>query len=99
MTLSPWHSGVLFAGAVLSAPALWGAFVAGTLPLDQALTRFLVCVVLAWVALNVALPLLVPEEPVGPVPDSPDAVTAGGDAAGSTRAMDPVDGGPVPGTS
>lgn len=94
MSLSPWHSGVLFVGGVLSAPALWGAFAAGTLPVDQALTRFLVCVVLAWVALNVAVPLLVPAEPVGPAADSPD-----GDAADAPRPMDAVDGGVIPGTS
>lgn len=60
MSLSPWHGGVLTAAALVSAPATWSAFVTGSLPVADALTRFLLCVGLCWVALNVSLPLLVP---------------------------------------
>lgn len=81
MPLSPWHGGVLTAAAVLASPAAWSALVLGTLPVADALSRFLWCVVSCWVVLNLVLPLMVPsgradrasgegDVPAGSAPDA-----------------------------
>lgn len=53
MSFSPLSTGVLGAATLVSAPALWLGLVEGSLPLDVALTRYLVAVVLCWAALSV----------------------------------------------
>lgn len=53
MNLSPLSAGVLGAATVVSSPALWLGLVDRTLPLDVALTRYLVALVLCWAALSV----------------------------------------------
>ena len=53
---------VLGGAALVSSPAWWAAFVDGTRAPSFALTRYLVCVVLCWVALQVVSLV------VGPVP-------------------------------
>jgi hypothetical protein len=50
--MSPLSTGVLGAATLVSAPALWLGLVDRTLPLDVALTRYLVAVVLCWAALS-----------------------------------------------
>lgn len=55
MRLSPVNPGVLGTAAVVTSPALWLALVEGTLPLDHALVRFLVAVVLSWLGLSVVV--------------------------------------------
>jgi hypothetical protein len=50
--VSPLSSGVLGAATVVSSPALWLGLVDGTLPLDVALTRYLIALVVCWAALS-----------------------------------------------
>lgn len=60
MSLTPWNGGVLAAAAVVASPALWLSVVEGTLPLGDALTRYLLSVVMCWAALNVVAQLVMP---------------------------------------
>lgn len=60
MSLTPWNGGVLAAAAVVASPALWLSLVEGTLPLGDALTRYLLSVVMCWAALNVVAQLVMP---------------------------------------
>ena len=72
MSVGPLNGFVLGAAAVVSSPALWLSLVEGTLPLDAALTRYLISVALCWAGLNVLIqmtasrpapqPLRAPEE-------------------------------------
>lgn len=55
----PLSGGVLAAAAVVSSPALWGG-VEGTMPIDQALTRYLIAVAICWVVLAVVIDLTFP---------------------------------------
>jgi uncharacterized membrane protein len=48
---------VLGLAALVSAPALWQAYT-GQLPVDQALTRYLIAVVCVWAALSVVMTLV-----------------------------------------
>lgn len=50
--MSPLSSGVLGAATLVSSPALWLALVDRTLPLDVALTRYLIALALCWAALS-----------------------------------------------
>lgn len=51
--MSPLSSRVLGAATLVSSPALWLSLVDRTLPLDVALTRYLVALALCWAALTV----------------------------------------------
>jgi hypothetical protein len=51
--MSPLSTGVLGAATLVSSPALWLGLVDRTLPLDVALTRYLVAVVICWALLSV----------------------------------------------
>lgn len=53
MSLSPLSTGVLGAATLVSSPALWLGLVDRTLPLDVALTRYLIALALCWAALSV----------------------------------------------
>ena len=55
----PLSGGVLAAAAVVSSPALWGGL-EGTMPVDQALTRYLVAVAVCWLVLAVVIDLTFP---------------------------------------
>ncbi|MGN6576166.1 MAG: hypothetical protein ACTHKG_10785 [Nocardioides sp.] len=59
--MSPFSAPVLGGAALMSAPAWWHA-VDGTVPAGEAVTRFLICVAICWVALEVLTTL------VGPAP-------------------------------
>ena len=50
--MSPLSTGVLGAAALVSSPALWLSLVDQTMPLDVALTRYLVALGLCWAALS-----------------------------------------------
>lgn len=50
--MSPLSGKVVGAATLVSSPALWLALVDRTLPLDVALTRYLVALVLCWAALS-----------------------------------------------
>jgi|tagenome__1003787_1003787.scaffolds.fasta_scaffold12651321_1 hypothetical protein len=58
--MSPLSLPVLGAAAVMSSPALYGAFVDGTTTMETALTRFLVCAVLCWVGFSALASLIGP---------------------------------------
>ena len=76
--MSPLSAPVLGGAALVSAPAWWSTFVQGVDPASVALTRFLVSLLVCWVALEVVSMLVGPapvvepvtanaaEEPVGP---------------------------------
>jgi hypothetical protein len=51
--MSPLSPRVLGAATLVSSPALWLGLVDRTLPLDVALSRYLVALVLCWAALSV----------------------------------------------
>jgi hypothetical protein len=71
---------VLLGALALSSPALWRALVEGTDSPTVALTRFLVCGALCWVALSVVAML------VGPAPrPTPSAGDQADDAEGLDR--------------
>ena len=50
--MSPFSPMVLGAGALVTSPAIWDFAVEQSLPLDQALTRYLVAVAISWVLLS-----------------------------------------------
>lgn len=58
--MSPTSGVVLAAAAVVSSPALWLALVEGTMPVDVALTRYLLAVVVCWAALSLVTALAWP---------------------------------------
>lgn len=62
MSISPVHGAVLGAAAVVASPALWLTVVEGTLPLSDALLRYLLSVLLCWAALNVVGQLAFPSQ-------------------------------------
>ncbi|MGA8208630.1 MAG: hypothetical protein WB441_01465 [Nocardioidaceae bacterium] len=67
----------------MSAPALWGAFVAGSTTAETAMTRFFVSALLCWAGLAVVSLL------VGPAPRSrtaAEAVAATDDSTATTDA-------------
>ena len=51
--MNPLSPQVLGAATLVSSPALWLGLVDRTLPLDVALTRYLVALILCWAALSV----------------------------------------------
>ena len=51
--MSPLSPAVLTAATVVSSPALWSALVDQTMPLDVALTRYLVAVLICWAVIGV----------------------------------------------
>ncbi len=75
--MSPLSTSVLAGGALLASPALYQSLVDGTLPLDVALTRFLVALVACWLALTVLTEFVLPR----PDPEKGGETTA--------RAADP----------
>ena len=50
--LNPISGVVLLVAAVVASPALWGAFVEGSIPVDAALTRYLIVVGITWACLS-----------------------------------------------
>jgi hypothetical protein len=83
VVVSPFSAPVLGGAALISAPAWWNA-VEGTVSAGEAVTRFLICVAICWVALEVLTTI------VGPAP----ARTAeGGEGAGHAdeSAGDPLE--------
>ena len=51
--MSPLSTRVIGAATVVSSPALWLGLVDRTLPLDVALTRYLIALVVCWAAMSV----------------------------------------------
>ncbi len=71
---------VLGGAALVSSPAWWAAFVDGTRAPDFALSRYLVSVLLCWVALEVVALIVGPVEPAPEPEESPEQ--GGHDAQG-----------------
>lgn len=67
--MSPLSLPVLAGAAIVTAPTMWRALVEGTAPVEVALSRYLVSVLLCWAALGLVAML------VGP-PPRPEAATA-----------------------
>lgn len=58
--MSPLSGSVLVGAAVVASPALWSSLVDGALPLDVALTRYLIAVVICWVLISLVAELAFP---------------------------------------
>lgn len=80
--MSPFSAPVLGGAALMSAPAWWHA-VDGTVPAGDAVTRFLICVAICWVALEVLTTL------VGPAPAPARGAGEGADG-GEESSADPA---------
>ena len=80
---SPFSGIVLGSGALLASPALWDAFVDGTLSMDTAVIRLVVAIVVSWIGISMLGSLLA--QTAEPVPQQ-DQVP---------RALPGIDG-PVP---
>lgn len=74
--MSPFSAPVLGGAALLTGPSWWNV-VQGTAPVSEAVIRFLICVAVCWVALELLAVL------VGPAPRS---VGEGADAEESAEA-------------
>lgn len=85
--MSPLSGPVLGAAAVVTAPALWHAFVSGTQAPDVAMSRFLVAVVVCWAALSVVADFAFPVTGKGSKTDADQQRRADG-----SRPGDPADG-------
>ena len=67
--MSPFSGGVIAAAAGVASPALWSSFVDGSMPMDVALTRFLIAVPVSWILLSLVAELAFPAPgSVRPVP-------------------------------
>lgn len=69
--MSPFSAPVLMGAALVSSPALWNV-IQGTAPAEVALTRYLVSVLLCWLALAVVAFVVGPVPP----PSTPEATEA-----------------------
>lgn len=58
--MSPLSPLVLGGAALLVSPALWAGFVDGTLPVDVALTRYLIAVGICWAMFSVVADFAAP---------------------------------------
>jgi hypothetical protein len=81
--VSPFSAPVLGGATLVSAPSWWNV-VQGLSPVTDAMTRFLVCVAICWVALELLAAF------VGPVP-APSSGSADSDTAGADVATEMAD--------
>ena len=58
--MSPLSPVVLGGAAVVASPALWAGVVDGTMPLDVALTRYLIAIGICWAVLSIVVELAFP---------------------------------------
>lgn len=58
--MSPFSGWVLGSATVVASPALWSAFVDGTMPLDVALTRYLISVAVSWLLISLVAEMAFP---------------------------------------
>lgn len=49
---SPFSGAVLASGALLASPALWAAFVEGTMAMETAVVRLGIAVLVAWIGFS-----------------------------------------------
>lgn len=81
--MSPFSAPVLGGAALVSAPSWWNV-VQGLSPVTDAMTRFLVCVAICWVALELLAAF------VGPAP-APSSGPADADVAAADLAAEMAD--------
>jgi hypothetical protein len=72
--MSPASGIVLGAAAIVASPALWDSLVAGSMPLEVGLTRYLIAVGVCWVLLSILGEMVLTKTP-GPVRDEEPAST------------------------
>ena len=58
--MSPLSPAVLGGAAVVASPALWSSVVDGTMPLDVALTRYLIAIGICWAVISIVVELAFP---------------------------------------
>ena len=58
--MSPLSPGVLGGAAVVASPALWSSLVDGEMPLDVALTRYLIAIGICWAVISLVVELAFP---------------------------------------
>ena len=58
--MSPLSPAVLGGAAVVASPALWSSVVDGSMPLDVALTRYLIAVGICWAVISIVVELAFP---------------------------------------
>jgi hypothetical protein len=75
--MSPLSASVIGAATLVSSPALWLALVDRTLPLDVALTRYLIALVLCWAALSLVGTWAFPDPRTPRTPEPPAAAPTG----------------------
>lgn len=63
--MSPASGTVLGAAAIVASPALWNSLVAGSMPLNVGLSRYLVAVGVCWALLSVIGGLIFPKPTSG----------------------------------
>lgn len=80
--MSPLSVPVLGGATLVASPALWSSLVDGTMPLDVALTRYLVAVLICWVVLSVVAEFAFP---------APGAVNLQPAEAGTEAETEPVE--------
>jgi hypothetical protein len=80
---------VLGLAALPTSPALYRGFVTGELPVDVALTRYLVAVVAVWLGLSLLAGLVGPSTPA-PVAVADEAEAPGGAAAETAPPQPPL---------
>jgi hypothetical protein len=97
--MRPVSFAVLAAAALLTSPAL-GAAATGDLPVDVALTRYLLAAGLCWLVLSVASEWLWPEPAPAPAatpsPSQPSSPSSGADGATASAPEPGQSTGPVP---
>lgn len=75
--MSPLSGWVLSAATVVASPALWSTFVDQSMPLDVALTRFLIALPVSWLLISLVAELAFPApgsvKPAADDASSPDS--------------------------
>ena len=67
--MSPLSPAVLGGAALVASPALWSSLVDGAMPLDVALTRYLIAIGICWAVISLVVELALPAPgSVKPVP-------------------------------
>ncbi|RNL62637.1 hypothetical protein EFK50_12835 [Nocardioides marmoriginsengisoli] len=64
--MSPLSPTVLTGATLVASPALWASLVDRTMPLDVALTRYLIALAVCWVLLSLVAELALPTPSNGP---------------------------------
>lgn len=82
--MSPFSGTILGAAAVVVSPTLWASLVVGTMPVDVAMTRYLIAVFACWVAVSLVVDLAFPSARDLARADQERVSAHGGDAEATT---------------